>query len=84
VAHAGISAGAAPLDPWSFPSGHTLHAVAFNAVLAAELPLVALLVLPFTLAVAASRVILGLHYPRDVAAGAAAGSLLAGLTLLAW
>ena len=32
-----------------------------------------LLLLPFTFAVAASRVVLGLHYPSDVAAGAAIG-----------
>jgi undecaprenyl-diphosphatase len=83
AAHAGIAAGAAPLDPWSFPSGHTLHAVAFNAVLGPDLPVVALLLVPFTLAIAASRVVLGLHYPTDVAAGAAAGAALAGVTLLA-
>ena len=78
---AGIAAGAAPLDPWSFPSGHTLHAVAFTAVVGAELPTLALLLLPFTLAVAASRVVLGLHYPSDVAAGAAIGLALAGAVL---
>jgi undecaprenyl-diphosphatase len=83
AADAGIAAGAPPLDPWSFPSGHTLHAVAFNGVIAADLPGVALLLLPFTLAVAASRVVLGLHYPTDVAAGAGVGALLAALTLLA-
>lgn len=77
----GISAGAAPLDPWSFPSGHTLHAVAFNVVAAGDLPLLALLLAPFTLAVAASRVVLGLHYPSDVAAGAGLGLLIAAAIL---
>jgi undecaprenyl-diphosphatase len=77
----GIPAGAAPLDPWSFPSGHTLHAVAFNVVTAADLPLLALALAPFTLAVAASRVALGLHYPSDVAAGAGLGLLLAAAVL---
>lgn len=77
----GISAGAAPLDPWSFPSGHTLHAVAFNVVAAADLPVLALALAPFTLAVAASRVVLGLHYPSDVAAGAGLGLLIAGAVL---
>ncbi len=39
------------------------------------------LLVPFTLAVALSRVVLGLHYPTDVAAGAAVGALLAVPTL---
>jgi undecaprenyl-diphosphatase len=77
----GICAGAAPLDPWSFPSGHTLHAVAFNVVAAGDLPALALALAPFTLAVAASRVVLGLHYPSDVAAGAGLGLLLAAAVL---
>ena len=30
IRHAGISLAGAPLDRYSFPSGHTLHAVAFT------------------------------------------------------
>ena len=77
----GIAAASAPLDPWSFPSGHTLHAVAFTVVLVADRPALALPLLPFTFLVAASRVVLGLHYPSDVAAGAALGGLLAAAAL---
>lgn len=40
-------------------------------------PLLAWALVPFTLLVAASRVVLGLHYPTDVAAGAAVGALVA-------
>ncbi len=80
-AHAGILLGAAPLDRYSFPSGHTLHAVAFSSVVLATYGFLAWLLVPFTLAVALSRVVLGLHYPTDVAAGAAVGALLAVLTL---
>lgn len=76
-----ILLGAAPLDQFSFPSGHTLHAVAFSIVIMHHYPVLALLVVPFTLLVAASRLILGLHYPSDVIAGAAVGALLAYLTL---
>jgi undecaprenyl-diphosphatase len=72
-----VRAGADPLDPFSFPSGHTLHAVAFSTVAIAFYPVLAWLLVPFTLLVAGSRVVLGLHYPSDVAAGAALGALIA-------
>lgn len=73
-----IRAWVAPLDEYSFPSGHTLHAVAFTGVALAHYPLLAVLLLPFTTAVALSRVVLGLHYPSDVLAASALGGLLAG------
>lgn len=66
-----------PLDQFSFPSGHTLHAVAFSIIAIAYFPALIWLVLPFTLLVGLSRPILGLHYPTDVLAGAAVGALLA-------
>jgi undecaprenyl-diphosphatase len=73
-----VKAGTAPLDAYSFPSGHTLHAVAFTVVALAYWPGLAPLLVPFTLATAASRVALGLHYPSDVLAGAALGALIGG------
>jgi undecaprenyl-diphosphatase len=79
--HPGIPAGVAPLDAGSFPSGHTLHAVAFSVVIVADLPALAILLVPFTLSVAASRLALGLHYPSDVAAGAAVGAGIASAAL---
>jgi undecaprenyl-diphosphatase len=75
--HAHIAAGATPLDRFSFPSGHTLHAVAFSLVACAYYPELAALLVPATLAVAASRLVLGLHYPSDVLAGAAIGAAVA-------
>lgn len=77
IQHADIALGTAPLDRYSFPSGHTLHAVSFSLVALSYYPQLAWVVLPFTALVAASRVALGLHYPSDVLAGAALGTLLA-------
>lgn len=81
--HASIEHFAAPLDSLSFPSGHTLHAVAFTFVALAYYPGLAWLLLPFTLLIALSRVVLGLHYPSDVMAGAVLGALLAALSFAA-
>jgi undecaprenyl-diphosphatase len=73
----GIRLGTAPLDKYSFPSGHTLHAVSFTLIVMAQYPALGWLLLPFALLVAASRVILGLHYPTDVLIGAVIGAGLA-------
>jgi undecaprenyl-diphosphatase len=70
-----------PLDDFSFPSGHTLHAIAFALVLGYHFPLSVWLAAPFALLVAASRMVLGLHYPSDVAVGAAIGVASALLVL---
>jgi undecaprenyl-diphosphatase len=74
IRHAGISLAGAPLDRYSFPSGHTLHAVAFTWQGCAAFPELGLLLVPLACAIAASRVVLGLHYPTDVLAGATLGA----------
>ena len=76
-----IRAWVAPLDEFSFPSGHTLHAVAFTLVAVAHYPMLGWVLAPFTASIAASRVVLGLHYPSDVLAATAIGSGLAALSL---
>ncbi len=69
------------LDQFSFPSGHTMHAVAFSIIAVSYFPFLFWLVAPFALLVALSRPILGLHYPSDVLAGAALGTTLAVISL---
>lgn len=70
-----------PLDYFSFPSGHTLHAAVFACMILAYYPSLAVLVIPFSLMVAASRVVLGLHYPSDVLAGAVIGIVMSGISM---
>jgi undecaprenyl-diphosphatase len=72
-----IALGTAPLDRYSFPSGHTLHAVCFTTIALHHVPALGWLLVPFTALVMASRIVLGLHYPSDVLAGAVLGLALA-------
>jgi len=71
-----------PLDKFSFPSGHTLHAVVFSLVALSYYPELTIVVVPFTIMVGLSRVVLGLHYPSDVLAGALIGYIIMGLSFL--
>jgi undecaprenyl-diphosphatase len=73
----------APLDRFSFPSGHTLHAVVFSLVATAHYPALGWLVWAFTALVALSRLVLGLHYVSDVLIGALLGWAIALLPLAA-
>jgi undecaprenyl-diphosphatase len=74
-----------PLDRYSFPSGHTLHAVSFSTVAIYYIPELAWVLVPFTMLVASSRIILGLHYPSDVLVATLIGLGLAftGILMLA-
>ena len=84
ISHAGILCGTTPLDRYSFPSGHTLHAVSFTILAGAHYPWLLPALMPLALAMAASRVVLGLHYPSDVVAGAIIGAALATTSLAIW
>lgn len=85
VDHEVIHCTARALDRYSFPSGHTLHAVSFAILLASYASFFAWLVIPFAILVALSRVVLGLHYVTDVVVGALIGALIATASLqVAW
>ena len=81
ITHAAIDPAMPPLDRYSFPSGHTLHAVSFALQASMHFPQLAWVLIPLALTIAASRVVLGLHYPTDVLAGAVLGASLGVLGL---
>ena len=66
-----------PPDQFSFPSGHTITAFAVSVSLSIFYPSVAVGLLFCALSVAASRIVLGMHFLSDVLAGSAIGILLA-------
>jgi undecaprenyl-diphosphatase len=76
-AHSVIVAAAAPLDRFSFPSGHTLHAFSMSLIVSHSFSELAPALMVLATMIGASRPILGLHYPSDVLAGAAIGTLVA-------
>ncbi len=77
ITNGSIMLGEAPLDRYSFPSGHTLHAVSLTILYGSYEPVLLWLMIPYALLVAASRIILGLHYPSDVIVGGAIGAAIA-------
>jgi undecaprenyl-diphosphatase len=65
-----------PPDQFSFPSGHTITAFAVAISLGAFYPALLAGLLFCAASVAASRILLGMHYLSDVIAGAGIGGLL--------
>lgn len=69
-----------PSDQFSFPSGHTAAAFLFACLVANFYPAFALPLYLWASLIGVSRVLLGVHYPSDIAAGAVLGT---GCALLA-
>jgi undecaprenyl-diphosphatase len=72
-----------PPDRFSFPSGHTAAAFALAIALGAVHPGLVPPMLLLAITVGYARMYLGVHYPLDVAAGAAIG-LLCGSVIAIW
>jgi undecaprenyl-diphosphatase len=60
-------------DEFSFPSGHALNAFTVATLLSLQFPLLAPSLLVTAGSIAASRVVMGLHFLSDVLAGALIG-----------
>ncbi len=73
-----------PSDQFSFPSGHTSAAFFMLSISAVFFPEFFGLLLVWALAVGASRVIIGVHFPTDILAGASLGYGVGALTLSAF
>lgn len=64
-----------PSDQFSFPSGHTAAAMVMATHVLLFFPWFAVLAFIWALAIGASRVLLGVHFPGDILAGIGLGVL---------
>ncbi len=71
----GIVSRVPPLDKYSFPSGHTMNNLAVALTLALYLPKFFIVALVFPLILGLLRILFGVHFLSDIAAGAILGGI---------
>lgn len=65
-----------PVENWSYPSNHTVIAVALATSLIVAVHRLAWVAAPLTLITAFTRIVAGHHFPHDVVAGAVVGAVI--------
>jgi undecaprenyl-diphosphatase len=77
----GANALIVPSDKFSLPSGHTAAAFLMATLVLGFFPAFAGIAYTWALLIGMSRIVLGVHYPSDILAGALLGTLCASTTL---
>lgn len=70
-----------PADKFSLPSGHTAAAFLMASLISSFYPSLALIVYVWAAFIGFSRVLLGVHYPGDILAGAILGMSISAISL---
>ncbi len=70
-----------PSDQFSFPSGHTSAAFLVAGCVSFAFPGAMYILYPWAACMGAARVMLGVHFPTDVLAGAFIGSIICSMTV---
>lgn len=77
----GANALIVPSDKFSLPSGHTAAAFVMATLVLGFFPAFAGIAYVWALLIGLSRIVLGVHYPSDILAGALLGTLCASTAL---